>query len=964
MVQTNEIVAKLKLDDKDFQSKIGNVGKAALAVSASIVGTGAAFLYLADQIAKTESEMAKMAAGAGMTVEAFSALTGAAELAGVEQEKLIKVSEKLASANADTLASFKDIGVSVKDASGKMKTADVLLGDVANKISKMKSPADQAAAAIHAFGGEGKDLLPMLKLGKEGIKKLTDEAEAMGLVVTQKAAVAAEEYTKKMREVGQAAKGLSMAVGESIIQFINQSGAGNIAKDAIMGITQAWKGLSEDTRKTIITFGAAAVGVGLFIIALLGIVKVAPIIFAALTMATGGLNLLIIGIAAAVAALTILAVGTYKYWSQIKAGVQPAIDSIKQFGKGIVELGAIMFGPIIGAIKDIGNFFTKLSDNSAKGAGEVSYFGTAVNVAMKVVAFAFVAAITPINLMIDVIVALVKTLSQAGSALKAVFTGNFKGAGAAATAAWGEIKNGASNVQKDVQKFRDSMEGMFRDNIVMKIDSKQADKAKEDANALSRAFGGVAVSYNELQQAMINFYQAKIDAEKRANGGKDSKESAKLEKELEALKKGYTKANQDLEKNVAALKIVELYAQKFGEVAKIAGDMTAVIAENIKFNAQVADRDAEVALNKYKKEMAEKIAATQAGFEEQRAATAKAFDDEIAALQAQEDYKRNILESSLNEQLLLQDEAYQKARALREAEYEKQIEDLRANFDEQQELIEQNSEDKEEEHFAISENEADFRLTMQNMERQHQADMTNFDKEYGDQRKNNEAVNKAQVEKLNNDSAEKIKALTEAKNAALKKSETDQNAALQAMQKEQGEKEEAMQKDRTRKQWEAEVSAYEATKATKIAETIATGIAGAAQAWASLSAIPFVGFALGAAAAGVILATTAMRVDQISSQAPIKPASIMAQGGFLGGNVTHGSGGLALNAESGEVMIKKDKTAQLYDYIDSLSETGSMGRAPITIYLTLNTTEPLSERTLNQVSYSLAQRLRKEIPQI
>ena len=56
-----------------------------------------------------------------------------------------------------------------------------------------------------------------------------------------------------------------------------------------------------------------------------------------------------------------------------------------------------------------------------------------------------------------------------------------------------------------------------------------------------------------------------------------------------------------------------------------------------------------------------------------------------------------------------------------------------------------------------------------------------------------------------------------------------------------------------------------------MAETVASGIASAAQAFAALAPIPFVGVALGTAAAAVITAAMGMRVAQIEKQKPIKP---------------------------------------------------------------------------------------------
>ena len=89
-----------------------------------------------------------------------------------------------------------------------------------------------------------------------------------------------------------------------------------------------------------------------------------------------------------------------------------------------------------------------------------------------------------------------------------------------------------------------------------------------------------------------------------------------------------------------------------------------------------------------------------------------------------------------------------------------------------------------------------------------------------------------------------IEALTIAKAEALEKAEAEKNAKLKALDEQRAKEEKDLEKQRLQTQYNAQVDAFNATKATKMAETVASGIASAAQAFAALAPIPFVGVAL------------------------------------------------------------------------------------------------------------------------
>jgi len=123
----------------------------------------------------------------GVSTQAYQELGYAASLSASNAEQLTTALLMLqdravdaAQGGESSAKSFRRLGVAVKDAHGNIKPSDALLLDVADKIAVMTDPAKQTAAAVDAFGRQGRALLPFLKQGRVGISKLTDEARELG----------------------------------------------------------------------------------------------------------------------------------------------------------------------------------------------------------------------------------------------------------------------------------------------------------------------------------------------------------------------------------------------------------------------------------------------------------------------------------------------------------------------------------------------------------------------------------------------------------------------------------------------------------------------------------------------------------------------------------------------------------------------------------------------------------------
>jgi hypothetical protein len=351
-------------------------------------------------------------------------------------------------------------------------------------------------------------------------------------------------------------------------------------------------------------------------------------------------------------------------------------------------------------------------------------------------------------------------------------------------------------------------------------------------------------------------------------------------KEAEAAE--YSKAQQTI---IAYAKVAEAVAKTASQIIAPFSQLTDTIAKGIEYDSQVAMRDLDVVANRATESYNAAKEALEASEQAKIDALEKSYDDQIDAVTRGEDAKTAAAEAAANERLLAADEEYKAQLALLNANFAAQQEADRANYEAKMAELDARALDKEQRSLTESIMEEDQRLFVEMREAEHRKALDELAKGFAEKQKGIDNDLKA-TQKANADKNKgEIEALNAAKNLALTAAEEEKNAKLKALDTQRAAQEKAIEKERLSTQYKAQMDAFNATKGIKIAETIASGAAAAAQAFASMTAaLPFfgIGAALGAAVAGTILATTAMRVGQINSQEPIKPAGLLEDGGVIG----------------------------------------------------------------------------------
>lgn len=154
-----------------------------------------------DRIAKASDRL-------GLSTEALSGLAHAADLSGASFEQIVKgltlLQKRLGS--QDISADIKALNLDFDRL--RALDADEAFLELAAAIGKLPDEARQTAAAMALFGRSGAELLPLLKEGGDGIRRMMEEAKALGLTFSRETAAQVEEMNDAFTRAAGAVKGL------------------------------------------------------------------------------------------------------------------------------------------------------------------------------------------------------------------------------------------------------------------------------------------------------------------------------------------------------------------------------------------------------------------------------------------------------------------------------------------------------------------------------------------------------------------------------------------------------------------------------------------------------------------------------------------------------------------------------------------------------------------------------------
>ncbi len=110
-----------------------------------------------------------------------------------------------------------ELGLSAKDQAGNIKPMTEMLNEVADSFAKMPDGAEKTAIAMSLFGRAGKDMIPVLDQGREGLADLMAEAGKLGLSLSGENVAQIRQYSLAQNQMSEAVGGLQLQLGLALL---------------------------------------------------------------------------------------------------------------------------------------------------------------------------------------------------------------------------------------------------------------------------------------------------------------------------------------------------------------------------------------------------------------------------------------------------------------------------------------------------------------------------------------------------------------------------------------------------------------------------------------------------------------------------------------------------------------------------------------------------------------------------
>ena len=183
------------------------------------LATGAGLAAMAKGAIDAADNMNDLSQKTGVSVESLSKFQQAANASGTSIEgvgaAMIKLNRNLATGNAGATQALTALGLSATDASGKLKSTDAIMLEVADKFAKMPDGANKTAAAMALFGKAGADMIPLLNGGS---KAISDLKATMSTDMAQ----SADRFNDKMEALKTKAGELGLTIGSLLLPYLEK----------------------------------------------------------------------------------------------------------------------------------------------------------------------------------------------------------------------------------------------------------------------------------------------------------------------------------------------------------------------------------------------------------------------------------------------------------------------------------------------------------------------------------------------------------------------------------------------------------------------------------------------------------------------------------------------------------------------------------------------------------------------
>ena len=317
-----------------------------MAAAGALGGLGA----LGYKAVTTADDLNTMAKQTGLSTEEIQKMQYASDRVDVSLEDITgsmkKMKNNMDSTSSSTVAAWEKIGVSTRNADGSMRDATEVFYEALEGLSKIENETERDQVAMDLFGRSADNLAGIIDDGGAALKAYGDEAEEMGLILSQ-------DTLDRLNETNDTIDQMKATMGASLLELgatVAEVLAPVVEQVAgfISGIAEAIRSITPEQMQLIMTILAVvaalgpllAIGAKIFF----GINKILTTITAlqgfittTLIPAIGAISAPVVAVIAIITALVAAIVYLYNTNEEFREKVNAVWETVKQIIITVIE---------------------------------------------------------------------------------------------------------------------------------------------------------------------------------------------------------------------------------------------------------------------------------------------------------------------------------------------------------------------------------------------------------------------------------------------------------------------------------------------------------------------------------------------------------------------------------------------------------------------------------------------------
>ena len=299
-----------------------NAAKQTKELSAAGALVGGALLGNAYNAAKSADELATLARNTGFTVEELQKMQYASDLVDVSVDQMTGAYTKMVKQMSSSPKKFEELGVAITDANGEMRDSSEVFYDVLQALSGIDNETERDAKAMELFGKSAMELSGIVDDGGEALKYYGDQAEELGLILSEDDVAAATEFNDAIDLAKNRVSASFMKMGNALATTLVP--ALEKLLDIVTKVVTWFSNLSGRTQKIILIIAGLIAAISPAMLIISKILTLVKLLGAALAFLASPIGVVV----AAIGGLIAVGVLLYKNWDTIKAKAQSLWSSI------------------------------------------------------------------------------------------------------------------------------------------------------------------------------------------------------------------------------------------------------------------------------------------------------------------------------------------------------------------------------------------------------------------------------------------------------------------------------------------------------------------------------------------------------------------------------------------------------------------------------------------------------------